>query len=305
MNRTSTFRELFWDNPMTLEATRTVRRFLRAGTSDDNPTMGRRLNIGLLCLLGGLYIYTLLLIARTNEDLSQFLLSFELGLLTLVVPGSLFGAVAIEREKQTYDALIMTRLTPAQIICGKLWWRIGMIAGVMGIFIAPLLLSHFCSNNRNPEYTFGGLIWTQVQIFLWSLCVGAFSLWVSAKSKKGITALLMIVGVLLVFLIGVPTLGALFAVSTYISNNYGSTISNLPFSYLIAFLTCMNPFYGIYTAGSHITHHDDIYSFWVAFGMSVMGLVVYAVCAFGFLIGAIKTLRGLELPMTDNRKRGR
>ena len=137
----TTWRELFAQNPMTLEATRTVRRFLRAGTGGDNTGNSRYVNVALFGVLAFLYIWMLILAVTTHEDMGRYITFGEAALLTLIVPGSLYGAIAIEREKQTFDALIMTRLTPAQIVCGKLVWRVGMVLGLMALFLPPIVVS--------------------------------------------------------------------------------------------------------------------------------------------------------------------
>ncbi|HWI51362.1 MAG TPA: ABC transporter permease subunit, partial [Symbiobacteriaceae bacterium] len=45
----------------------------------------------------------------------------QFGLLVFSAPGLTAGAIAGEREKQTLDLLLITRLSPWQVVSGKLW----------------------------------------------------------------------------------------------------------------------------------------------------------------------------------------
>ncbi|HYF75871.1 MAG TPA: ABC transporter permease [Symbiobacteriaceae bacterium] len=45
----------------------------------------------------------------------------QFGLLVFSAPGLTAGAIAGEREKQTLDLLLITRMTPFQVVTGKLW----------------------------------------------------------------------------------------------------------------------------------------------------------------------------------------
>lgn len=326
MNLFHTLRELLWENPMTLEATRTLRRCLRAGSDNENPYATRKLNRFLVGMLGFLYLWTIFGLVRANEDISIHLVLVELLLLTLIVPCSLYGAIAVEREKQTYESLIMTRLTPAQIVCGKLWWRVGLIVGVMALFAPLLIVSHLTTRNWGTEFTTTQLLWTQVQIFFWSVFVGAFSLWVSAKSKKGITALLGIVATLLVFLAMVPLLmnlfGMLYAqIPLRDSRLYGEFYGGFPDSYqdqinayrrLVilglssSLLFALNPVNMVITLQLSLANGGSTgHELWRMLGVNYWGVGVYVILTAVFIRAAIKTLRGLEMPAAEKARRSR
>lgn len=319
MNLSTKLSELLWDNPMTLEATRTLRRTLRAGSNNENPYATRKLNIFLGGTLVFLYMWTILGIVHADENVSMLLLMAELFLLTLIVPCSLYGAVAVEREKLTYESLILTRLTPAQIVCGKLWWRIGLIAGVMALFIPLLVASQLTTRSVELRLTSEQLCWTQVQIFTWSVFVGAFSLWVSAKSKKGITALLGIVASLLTFLVMVPLLLSLFNLTSSIIRpadpfgydgrySYGNMEQSFYQRFLMivfagGLLYALNPFWMVATlakgfdVSTSLTMTVDAY--WQMLGVNYWGVAVFALLSVFFVRAAIKTLRGLEMPVAE------
>ena len=303
----TTWRELFAQNPMTLEATRTVRRFLRAGTGGDNTGNSRYVNVALFSVLAFLYIWMLILAVTTREDMGRYITFGEAALLTLVIPGSLYGAIAVEREKQTFDALIMTRLTPAQIVCGKLYWRVGMVLGVMALFLPPIVLSHFAGagHQNSDNLTIGQMLWMQVIVFAWSVLLGAMSIWVSAKSKKGITALLTIVGIVVVFAVGVTALIYLVGITIELKN-----ADTQPSMWAFGFLLSTNPLLLLVENPQGVFHccapaiGNYWCNYWIYHGSVYWSVALYALLSALFVRGAVKTLRGLELPMVDNRKRG-
>lgn len=324
MNLSNTLKELLWENPMTLEATRTLRRSLRSGSNNENPYATRNLNRFLVGTLGFLYLWTMFGIVRSGENISIYLLTAELVLLTLVVPCSLYGAIAVEREKLTYESLIMTRLSPAQIVCGKLWWRVGLILGVMGLFVPLLVASHLCGRRLDSQdFTASQLVWSQVQIFAWGVCLAAFSLWVSAKSKKGITALLGIVAALLTFLVMVPLLFTLFGgfrTDTYqasvldFTNDHSYTqgqLSELSSYRRLAVIILasnlvytLNPFVMMASLPGDFSN-GSTYSIWHMLGVNYWGVVIFIGMAAGFIRSSIKILRGLEMPVAEKVRKSR
>lgn len=329
----NTFRELFTENPMTLEATRTVRRMLRVGGTGENPYASRILYRFLFYTIAVLYFWLIASLLRTEEDMSPYLLISELGLLTLLVPGSLYGAIAVEREKQTYESLILTRLSPAQIVAGKLIWRVGLIAGLMALFAPPLLITHVMGAHHysSQSLTWGELAWSQVVIFAWSVCVGAFALWVSAKSKKGITALLGVVASLIAFLALFPMLFFMFGGDRVYLNRdypirrnnafnddlYDSVGKNLPVDerqqIVVAgasAVVALNPVVMTVACIEEINSSMDEHSlrpmnYWYYHGIGYWGVSVYAGLTALFVRATTKTLRGLELPVAERTRRAR
>lgn len=324
MNLSNTLKELLWENPMTLEATRTLRRSLRSGNNNENPYATRNLNRFLVGTLGFLYLWTMFGIVRSGENISIFLLVAELVLLTLVVPCSLYGAIAVEREKLTYESLIMTRLSPAQIVCGKLWWRVGLILGVMGLFVPLLVASQLCGRNLDSHgFTISQIAWSQVQIFAWGVCLAAFSLWVSAKSKKGITALLGIVAALVTFLVMVPLLFSLFGGFSTDTNQIGAFNSTNDYPYTQEQLSEINHYRRlavlilasnlVYTLNPFVMmtslpgdfSNGSPHSIWHMLGVNYWGVVIFIGMAAGFIRSSIKILRGLEMPVAEKVRKSR
>jgi hypothetical protein len=294
-------RHLFLNNPMSLEATRVGRRFLRTGGDT-----GRALNYTVLTILGLLYVWLLFAVLRYREDMSEMMLQMELGILTLAVPASVYAAVSGEREKLTWDALIMTRLSPGQIIAGKLLWRVLMILGVMALFVPPLLLCHYSGGawsdggTRRPDYHAGAVMQAQAVIFGWSLMLCGFSLWVSAKTKRAITTLSLITVALLAFLALVPMLVSLFGGRVgYLSDGAS------PLEMFGSLLVHLNPFYEINALRTWgIEHAWGDMDAWRNLGVSSALPALYGGAALLLLTGAWRTLRGLEVPTAGRAPKG-
>jgi hypothetical protein len=203
------WRYLFRDNPMQIETLRAVRRFrVTSGRTVAIQRNVARVLIGLVCAL---YAWFLVTILTYREDISEGIFWFEFVLLTLLVPGSLYEAISGERERLTWDSLILTNLSPTRILVGKLLWRLGLVAGIMLLFLPPLLLTHFAT--RFPTvYTLGNLFWMQAILTSWCVFLATFTLWVSSRTKRSVVTLSIVMVFLLAALILVPSLVSLFGV---------------------------------------------------------------------------------------------
>jgi hypothetical protein len=290
----SLLRHLVLDNPMTLEATRVWRHFLRSGA--ETGSRGSIINIGLLALL---YLWLLVAIVRYREDMSAVLLILEAALLTLIVPGSMYAAVSGERERLTWDGLIMTSLTPGQIVIGKLVWRVALIVAVAALYLPPLLLSHFFAlglSTGRPDYSLGDLFIAQGLNMAWGLLLAGFSLWVSTRTKRTVTTLAIVTITLLNFLFLVPMLLALFG------GHSRWSLFDPPLLQLGSLLQHLNPLDGLTTLSR--TFADGLPSpgadvqrdLWVDNHSVYLVPWIYLGAAFACILGAWKTLRGLEEP---------
>lgn len=85
-----------------------------------------------------------MLVSPTPET-AQYAWSLTIGiqylLICLVAPALATNAISREREQQTWEMLISTRLRPSEIILGKLLAR---LSGALLLFSLPLPLSVFC-----------------------------------------------------------------------------------------------------------------------------------------------------------------
>lgn len=291
---TSLFRHLILDNPMTLESTRFWRRFLRAGSDT-----GRGVNVTAISLVAVLYLWILFAIFRYHEDMSHVLLTLEVGLLTLLVPGSMYAAISGERERLTWDGLIMTSLSPGQIVVGKLLSRVALILGIAALFVPPLALCYYYAvtgPGRSREHVFSDLLLAQAIIITWGFLLAGFSLWVSTKTNRPVTTLSIVTITLLSFLFLVPMLLGLFG--GLFAGGGQWLLTDPPLLQIGAVLHHLHPLdclprlldeYRSYTA-------QDYQDPWVQEKMVRFVPWIYLGGAFACILGAWKTLRGLEEP---------
>lgn len=88
----------------------------------------------------------------------------ELGIVALIMPIMTATAITQEREKQTFDILLTTVMTPMAIIRGKV---LSAVARVMMFIIASIPLMAI-------SFTVGGIGWSALFIYLISTAVFAF-----------------------------------------------------------------------------------------------------------------------------------
>lgn len=296
---TSLIRYLVVDNPMTFETTRMVRRFLRS----NGETNSRGLNTVILSLLGVLYLWVYVAIFKYREDMSAGLLGLELITLTLGIPASMYQAVSGERERLTWDSLIMTPLSPSRILVGKLLWRLLLIAAVMLLFTGPLLLGHSLAKYKT-DYTLGTLMQVQAIVGSWAVFLACFSLWVSAKTKRTVTTLSVLTAALFAFLVLVPVLFNMFGGhagltdSSYYRSNPGS-MPYYPSTLEIAgaLLLHFNPFFAVFNGFESSAHSDRLREMGIYVVLPFLYLMLSALC----LAGTKKILSRLGLPGQKER----
>ncbi|HEY3332630.1 MAG TPA: ABC transporter permease [Capsulimonadaceae bacterium] len=200
----STFAELFFDNPMMDEAKRETRRMMR--TSATFGRGGLAVTLGIIVIV---YLWLLVQTVLTHEDGTPFFIYVELALVTLAMPGSIYAAISGEREKSTWDALVLTRLTPAQIVAGKLVWRLRLLIAIAVIMLIPVVLCRIGAHRYLASET--GVIVSQVMIGLWGIMLSSFGLWVSSITKRSIATLSIIAVTITALLLGLPVLYQMFA----------------------------------------------------------------------------------------------
>jgi len=116
-------------------------------------------------------------------ELYILLASIEFIVVMLIVPGLLSGTIAGEREMQTLDILLTTKLKPIDIIFGKIFSALYSIS-IIVISTAPLL---------SMGFVFGGLqiydlLLLFVCILLGAVLAGSMSIYFSALVRKTVIA---------------------------------------------------------------------------------------------------------------------
>ena len=136
-----------------------------------------------------------------------FLAGFQLALVLLITPVLTAGSISGERERQTLDLLLVTKMSPISIILGKLMSSLGMII-LMIIAAMPVFAIIFY---------FGGISLTcllamTLFVIAVSLMEGAMAVFFSTIFKKTIMSM-----VLVYLLAGFMTFGTVILIVFYTS----------------------------------------------------------------------------------------
>ncbi|MEX0668028.1 MAG: ABC transporter permease subunit [Acidimicrobiia bacterium] len=101
----------------------------------------------------------------------------------MILPGMAAVSIVGEREKQTLRLVQVTTLSPRQIVTGKLVAALGyigwLVAAVLPVLAAPMLIGGVRMGD-----VFGALL----MLGLIATLIGAFSIWLSARSRSTRTA---------------------------------------------------------------------------------------------------------------------
>ncbi|MGD9715421.1 MAG: hypothetical protein AB7V46_25715, partial [Thermomicrobiales bacterium] len=132
-------------------------------------------------------------------------------LATMAVGIRCSGSIAIEREKQTWEAVLLTPLSAKQIVRGKLWGVLGGSVWYLLAYAGPALsLAAF----GGPLALFYTLMWLGVTV-LGMYFIGAAGLWCSVRATNSWRSLLHTMGVgylggLVLYLLLTPAYVVLF-----------------------------------------------------------------------------------------------
>jgi len=190
-----------WDNlvahnPMLIEIQRFRRRFLTF--SGNNAMNSAVLTLCLICYAG----LVLFVISGAGNFPPIPIVVFQTGLFTFFAPGMLHGAVAGERERRSWDLLLVAPVSKAQIIAGKFIGALaalGIGAGLLGI---PILIAAALYRQTNWYH----LALSEMVSLSFIMAVCAFTILISARVKRPFMALGATLGSLAMGLLVLPML---------------------------------------------------------------------------------------------------
>ena len=134
-------------------------------------------------------------LAKVGRLMFIFLSILQFIMIYFLVPGFTANSISSEREKQTFDLLVCTQLSPISIVSGKL---VAALSTVLLVIFASLPVYGFV-------FLLGGVTLGEVVkllvIYIYTAFVyGSFYIYLSAKFKKSQSAVIMSYGVALVLL---------------------------------------------------------------------------------------------------------
>lgn len=164
-----------------------------------------------------------------------------LSLISFIAPGFTAGALAGERERKTYDVLVVTPLRPHQIVLGKL----GAVFGFLMLLILasiPIL---------SMALLFGGVAPVEVLIAALALLVttlafGALGLYISSLMRSTLVAMVIAYGIGLPFVYGLPFLlyyfsGIVYLIAPMLTLDPAQELLAIVTMYGLGFLLSINP----------------------------------------------------------------
>jgi len=170
---------------------------------------------------------------------------FLLILVSHLAPAFTAASISGERERQTYEVLIVTPLKAQQIIWGKL--------GAVFLFLLLLILTSLPV--QSLAFLFGGvelteLIIAAIMLMVTTLAFGALGLYISSLNRTAIISIVATYSILLPFIYGLPFLvltGWSFTLpfaALLGSQQFETliTIYGIFMAYVSGFLLSINPF---------------------------------------------------------------
>jgi len=144
--------------------------------------------------------------AQIGGEVFTTLAFIQLSLVSLFAPALAAGAISGERERQTLDVLLVSRMTATEIVWGKL---VGSVAFMLLLILSALPL--FAA-----VFLFGGIdfeqfVITQVLTVTTAVSIGAVSLFLSAVFRRTLPSTVMAYGIAFAGMIGTLVAGALFS----------------------------------------------------------------------------------------------
>ncbi|MCH8275120.1 MAG: ABC transporter permease subunit [Armatimonadetes bacterium] len=186
------WRSLVTGNPMLIELKRMGRRMLGSGGL-------RPLGIVVSVLILALWVFILGL-ARAYELEPEMFAWFELFLFCLLIPPFLYTSIAGEKERKSWDILLVTPVSSAQIVAGKFFMGVAAIMVISVLFSGLMLVGEASL----PPYDPWRVVRFQVFAGSFALVVAAFTLLASSWAKRSVAALATVYTALFVSLAVLP-----------------------------------------------------------------------------------------------------
>ena len=188
--------DLVIQNPMLIEITRFRRRYTSASaTSSMNGV------VVLLCII--CYATLLLVVIQNRASISPIVMIFaQTAFLTVLAPMLLYGSISGERERRSWDLLLVAPITKPQIVVGKFMGAMAALGVAVILFQVPIEIA---ATSYDRSHWQSVLVADLVSVtFL--MCVCALTILFSARVKRSLMALGATLGSLVTILIVFPAL---------------------------------------------------------------------------------------------------
>lgn len=211
---------------------------------------------GLIMVINELGSYTSGFDPRNALTIYSFLAGCQLGLIVLLVPALTAGTISGERERQTLDLLLITKLSPFSIVIGKL---IASISQIILLILASMPIFSII-------FIFGGVSGSNIIVlFLFfiatAIMAGSVGIFCSTFFKKTTTATVISYLFILILSIATIVVLALLHEYSYIVRQEGLTYAESllivganPF---VGFLSVIQSQVGFNVIGDILSMHNN------------------------------------------------
>jgi ABC-type transport system involved in multi-copper enzyme maturation permease subunit len=192
---------------MLIEIQRYRRRYLSfSGVHAVNSAV---LALALLCYAG-----VVLLVCNFRGALSGIaLIAAQTGLFVLFAPGMLYGTIAGERERRSWDLLLVAPISKAQIVMGKLIGALTALGIAAVFFLVPVLIAGFSygyvgggSWEANRATNWMDLGTAEIVSLSFTILVCSLTILFSARVRRPFMAMANTLGLLILGLMIFPIL---------------------------------------------------------------------------------------------------
>jgi ABC-type transport system involved in multi-copper enzyme maturation permease subunit len=176
--------------------------------------------------------------AQIGAQVFSALAYIQISLVSLFAPALAAGAISGERERQTFDVLLVSRMTALGIVWGKL---VASVAFMLLLILAALPL--FAA-----VFLFGGIdfqqfVITQLLTVTTAVSLGAVSLFLSALFRRTLASTVVSYGVAFTGMVGTLLAGFLFSFALLVRTQGGLSGSGIVDVHPLLFT---NPFWALW-----------------------------------------------------------
>ena len=167
-------------------------------------------------LVGMMYYFSVRAIVRgqmEGRDLFQVVAWCQLVLIIFLAPSLTANAITQEREQQTWNALLLTRLSGDEIVIGKLLARLAPAVILLLLFVPLSLLAAVAGNLPASALYLSYLLLIATTVFYGA--IGLFSSWVYRRTSVATSAAS---GVIAFFVVGTYLLLGLWGAASGFMN---------------------------------------------------------------------------------------
>jgi ABC-type Na+ efflux pump permease subunit len=261
----SLWKSLITNNPMMAEVGRFRKRYL----TFSGPTTTINGGLGLILILYGVFAISCVYNRGDTEPIGLLHIFLVFSLFT--IPLLLHATIAGERERRSWDMLLVAPITPAQIIVGKFVAATLGVSTAFGIFMIPVVIDAIYYEQTNWVSLFFGSIIVLLQV----ASVTALTILVSSRVKRPLTALGVVLATVMIYFMFAPIVIGNF------SGFLGTTM-----------ITALSPF-GMIVSLSNYGRNEPDYSNYVGINpyfIVTVNIVFEIFLTAVLLIWAIKTL---------------